>query len=332
MTLALSDSARPTAGVRPFDPARDIGAVTDVIEVAFVDELGPQDRAILRDFRLLQLVAPALWLAARLFPDFDAVFGGFVWVEDGHIVGTVTLTRLGDNGWHWLISNVGVLPSYRGRGIASALMAAAIDQARGRGGRLLTLQVRSQNETAYRLYRRLGFRLMEQTAILERPARPLPPLDAPPIPLRAWKVADADRVLALSQLVVPATYQSLIPLRRSEFRLEGETASEGPLLAWLRGQQTYCLAVPDGEEFAALARLKARTRGGMHQMELSVHPAWRGRLEPSLLAQTMGILARHGQRPTLAEIRPSEEGVLRALGEMEFKHLYTLDRLGLTLT
>lgn len=332
MTLALSDGARQVSnGVRPFDPGRDVGAVADVIEIAFVDELGPNDRGVLRDFRLMQLAAPFLWLASRSVPDFDAVFGGFVWAEGGRIVGTVSLTRLGETGAHWLISNVGVLPEYRGRGIARALMEAAIGAVRRKGGRLITLQVRSQNERAYRLYRRLGFQLMEQTVVLDRAAGPVPALDAPTIPLRLWTTADADRTLDLTQAVVPDTYQALLPLRRAEFRFDTGGGPGHPVAEWLRGSTTYRLAVPDGDEFAAMVTLKARRRGGPHHIEMSVRPRWRGQLERSLVAQTMGIAARYGQRTMTAHLRPDEAAVIATLQEIGFRPMYTLDRLGLRL-
>lgn len=333
MTLALSDSPRqPGAGVRSFDPGRDIGAVADVIEVAFVDELGPNDRGVLRDFRLLRLTAPLLWLASRSLPEFDTVFGGFVWTEGGRIVGTVSLTRLGEGGSHWLISNVGVLPEYRGRGIAHQLMDAAITSVRRKGGRLITLQVRSQNETAYRLYRRLGFQLLEETAMLERPPLPLPHLAAPSIPLRPWTPADADRALGLAQAVVPVAYQALLPLRRADFRFDTTGGPSNLAVEWLRGATTYRLAVPDGEEFAALVTLKARRRGGPHQIEMSIRPCWRGQLEPSLVAQMMAILGRYGRRAMTADIRSDETALMGALQEIGFRHAYTLDRLGLRLT
>lgn len=332
MTLALSDGARqPVSGVRPFDPGRDIGAVADVIEIAFVDELGPNDRGVLRDFRLMQLASPFLWLASRSVPDFDTVFGGFVWTEDGRIVGTVSLTRLGETGAHWLISNVGVLPEYRGRGVARSLMDAAIDTARRKGGRVITLQVRSQNERAYRLYRRLGFQLMEQTVVLDRVAGKVPSLVAPTIPLRPWTPADADRALDLAQVVVPPSYQALLPLRRAEFRFDTGGEPRNPLVEWLRGVTTYRLAVPDGDEFAALVTLKARRRGGPHQLEMSVRPRWRGQVERSLVAQTLSILARYGQRNMTADIRPDEAAAIAVLQEIGFRPMYTLDRLGLRL-
>jgi ribosomal protein S18 acetylase RimI-like enzyme len=55
------------------------------------------------------------------------------------------------------VSDVAVAPGGEGRGVGRALMAAGEEWARGRGYRLLTLNVFARNERARRLYERLGF-------------------------------------------------------------------------------------------------------------------------------------------------------------------------------
>ncbi|SFL73400.1 GNAT family N-acetyltransferase [Geodermatophilus ruber] len=56
------------------------------------------------------------------------------------------------------LGQIGVLPAARGRGVASAAIAAALRAAAGHGCRTVGLQVDSENATgAPRLYRRLGF-------------------------------------------------------------------------------------------------------------------------------------------------------------------------------
>jgi ribosomal protein S18 acetylase RimI-like enzyme len=55
------------------------------------------------------------------------------------------------------VHDLAVLPVYRGRGIATALLAAVETEARRRGCCKLTLEVREDNPKAEELYRRLGF-------------------------------------------------------------------------------------------------------------------------------------------------------------------------------
>jgi ribosomal protein S18 acetylase RimI-like enzyme len=55
------------------------------------------------------------------------------------------------------IHDLAVLPSHRGRGVATALLAAIEAEARRRGCCKLTLEVREDNPRAEALYRALGF-------------------------------------------------------------------------------------------------------------------------------------------------------------------------------
>ncbi|MDA1183093.1 MAG: ribosomal protein S18-alanine N-acetyltransferase [Acidobacteria bacterium] len=55
------------------------------------------------------------------------------------------------------INNVALRPECRGRGIGSALLRCAIDEAADLGARRTILEVRASNAPARRLYERLGF-------------------------------------------------------------------------------------------------------------------------------------------------------------------------------
>ncbi|HEX7065407.1 MAG TPA: ribosomal protein S18-alanine N-acetyltransferase [Bacillales bacterium] len=55
------------------------------------------------------------------------------------------------------ITNIALLPSFRGKKIGEALLRTAMQYSRMRGGRKMTLEVRVSNEPAQRLYRKLGF-------------------------------------------------------------------------------------------------------------------------------------------------------------------------------
>jgi ribosomal protein S18 acetylase RimI-like enzyme len=56
------------------------------------------------------------------------------------------------------VTNVSVLPAWRGKGLASALMRRSIDHAVGRGCARMELVVDERNAAAVALYARLGFR------------------------------------------------------------------------------------------------------------------------------------------------------------------------------
>ena len=56
------------------------------------------------------------------------------------------------------ITNVAILPAYRGQGAGTRLMAASIEAARARGATAMTLEVRPSNTPALALYHHFGFK------------------------------------------------------------------------------------------------------------------------------------------------------------------------------
>ncbi|MBV9251358.1 MAG: GNAT family N-acetyltransferase [Acetobacteraceae bacterium] len=85
-------------------------------------------------------------------------FVRLVAVLDGKIVGRVGLHRLPGRQSHVGEIGIGVHNDWRGQGVGTALLKAAVDMAdRWLGLRRLQLSVDTENEAAIRLYRRFGF-------------------------------------------------------------------------------------------------------------------------------------------------------------------------------
>ena len=81
-------------------------------------------------------------------------------VLDGAVAGYVRLGRatpLRASDHVVMITGLAVDPAFQRRGVGSALLAGAVDEARARGARRLTLRVLGHNESARRLYERCGF-------------------------------------------------------------------------------------------------------------------------------------------------------------------------------
>jgi RimJ/RimL family protein N-acetyltransferase len=80
--------------------------------------------------------------------------GSIVAVADGRIVGTlhVEVSRFGFGELGMLVDR-----GWRGRGVGSALLRAAVDWARGRGLHKLCLEVFPHNAAAIAMYRKAGF-------------------------------------------------------------------------------------------------------------------------------------------------------------------------------
>lgn len=77
--------------------------------------------------------------------------------EDGKTVGYIGLTVVLDEGY---VTNIAVLPQYRRKGIASALIESCIDIATEKNLSFISLEVRKSNFAAIKLYEKYGFKVM----------------------------------------------------------------------------------------------------------------------------------------------------------------------------
>ena len=146
-------------GIRPLKPSRDLQGVASLIEEAFAQELDQSGRTALQEMRMMGRWGFLLGWLDILSPDVNTHLNGFVWLEEGQIIGNVTVSRHAPGAKHWFISNVAVTKLYRGRGVARALMTAAIEFVKEMQGYEISLQVRRGNTPAIELYKSLGFKI-----------------------------------------------------------------------------------------------------------------------------------------------------------------------------
>ena len=105
--------------------------------------------------QLQSLRGLGLWSLVRLLQALRiAPLRFLVAVEGGRVVGTTLLTFRAQAGY---IAGVATDAPARGRGIATHLMERAHELTRAKGKPWLALDVESENETALRVYRRLGY-------------------------------------------------------------------------------------------------------------------------------------------------------------------------------
>lgn len=141
--------------LRSFDPRRDLAAVADLVELCFAETLDPDGRDYLA--RMRSASSGSSWQRAAQGWTNPAL-GGYVWLEEGSIVGNVSLIPyLKDARRIYLIANVAVHPAYRRRGIARSLTLKAIRHAREHLSPAVWLHVREENRAAIDLYQSEGF-------------------------------------------------------------------------------------------------------------------------------------------------------------------------------
>lgn len=143
------------ANLRPFDVRRDLLAVADLVELCFAPTLDSDGHQYILQLR--QAARAGRWLPGTP-AGMDAPLMGMVWIEDGVLIGNLSLIPQYRGGkTRYLIANVAVHPSHQGRGIARQLTLAALQDVRLRGRHETWLQVDQKNATAIHLYTRAGF-------------------------------------------------------------------------------------------------------------------------------------------------------------------------------
>jgi len=95
------------------------------------------------------------WTESAFYNEFTNPYS-HLWIleEEGAALGYVCVWFIHEDGQ---IVNVVVLPEYRGCGLGKTLIEHVIDEAKTRGIRSLSLEVRRSNQTALALYRNFGF-------------------------------------------------------------------------------------------------------------------------------------------------------------------------------
>lgn len=296
---ALQQGVQAQHGLRMLDPRRDLPQVAELIGEAFAAELEPGGRAALREYQTLGHFGPLITLLGRANDAFQELLGGFVWVENDRVVGNVTIQRQDTYGRRWQIANVAVAPQWRGRGIARALMTAALEWIEERGGSWVILQVRRDNVAAKGLYERLGFESVGSISDwrLSRIPKNMPQvvnaLDLRPLRNREWaKVYDL--VLACT----PALTQWWEPVRPDQFRRQPEQRMSEWFNTLLGRNRMLRLGLDaDNQHLAATVTLNAARWYGEHRLRLRIHPTYWGRLEEPLLHQIMRLLVDYPRFP-----------------------------------
>lgn len=146
--------------IRPVNLSTDLSKLADLIEISFAKTMDSSGRAALHEMRYLSRMGPGVRLISHLNDLALGIGKGFVWEQDGELVGNVSIFRAdwpSEFGPTSIIANVATHPAYQGRGIAQKLMLASLKDIHDRGGRRAILQVEIDNQVARHVYRMVGF-------------------------------------------------------------------------------------------------------------------------------------------------------------------------------
>ena len=158
MTTLTSSLSNSTGKLRAFDASRDLNDDANLVELCFADSLDADGRRYIQQMRSAARNPRYLRWAMNFTENVSMPLAGYVWEENGTVVGNLSIIPLTRGGQRiYLIANVAVEERYRSQGIARALTNAALEDIQRRGSQTVWLQVREGNPSALHLYQTLGF-------------------------------------------------------------------------------------------------------------------------------------------------------------------------------
>ncbi len=327
MVAAVLHKRGVQTGVRPFDPSRDLGAVAELIAIAFGDRLDPAGRASLAEMRRAARWGPLLgWFYWPAWSGLGST-PGFVWVEDGHVVGNVSLRRSVEWGG-FMIGNVAVHPDWQRQGIGRRLIEVALEDIAARGGRWVGLELQADNEAARRLYESLCFREVGRTLYMLRPAG-LPWVGEPPSHplLRRGRSGDSAALVALAYANAGDAQRPLLELRKEDYR----PGWEGTLDHWLEGRRwSWWVIEEDGAIYGAVRALR-ESGGRPDRLEVLISPEHEGRFEAVLAQQGIVSLGSVHKRMVESLLPRPTSPLVAALKAIGFRELRVLIQMRLDL-
>jgi ribosomal protein S18 acetylase RimI-like enzyme len=319
------------SGPRPINLARDIRGVLTLMDAAFGPVRDWSGQRMLGERVIAGYGAP---FSLRLSMLTKGFIPGFVWEEDGRLVGNVSLLESSVPG-RYLIANVAVDPVYRRRGIARGLMHEAVKHICQLGGKRIVLQVEEDNEPAIALYRSLDFSTVGVMKKWETTAARLrfPHVNKDsgarirPVNRGDWRAASRlDAATVDPDLNWPA------PLAPTHFKVGlwhaiGDFLNGRRVETWV---SDAALGASRRKHLTGLATVNSEW-GRPHQVTVRLDPEWRDRVAAPLLVQALGRAKR--LRGGIYRIsHPSDDEVVtELLAGMNFKVRRTLTVMRLHL-
>jgi ribosomal protein S18 acetylase RimI-like enzyme len=320
--------------IRPFDLRHDLDGMVDLVEIAFAEDEARSGANFRAELQSVKRLLPLILFLQRVSKDFQHVMDGFIGEDQGRIVALVNTSTAGARNKRWEIGNVATHPDYRGQGLARQLVSRAVEHARQQGAEACILEVRSDNEPAYNLYRSLGF--VHYDSLINLKLESLPDVQELPFDgyrLRVMKVAEWQARYDLAIRATPAEVQAFLPVNQADFQISPLERLIGPLAERLQRMQIYRWGVEKNDLLEGYTSLTARRAEKVtHRMTMRVAPEARQALTEPMLSLALHTLQDYPRQNLLTSVRKDDQHQLELFKGYGFVETYAMHRLGLKLT
>ncbi|HEY45900.1 MAG: hypothetical protein AMJ88_12010 [Anaerolineae bacterium SM23_ 63] len=293
-----------------------------------------EQESMIDGMKNLKRIWPIIRLAQWLSPNLRDILRGYVWEEDGQMVGFTNTNRQGDTDT-WYISAVGVRPDYRRRGIAQKLVQATNELICEHGGTRTLLDMTDGNVPAYKLYEKLGYEHYSSSGMYT--ITPEEILPEPPLPevyyLEPLDYTDWQTRYELERRATPEPLLKYEPVEKSRYRRTLIARLLRPIVMTAEGYRITDFVIRTNEgKVAAWAWYETRTRAsGVNRINATLdpaHPKLAAYLIDYLLHKTVSLSPGHRVEiivPTWMDV------LIKAVEEAGFKRRLGGLRMGLVL-
>jgi ribosomal protein S18 acetylase RimI-like enzyme len=282
--------------------------------------------------RSLKRIWPLFALLRTFSADARDLIRGFFYEEDGKVVGNISCQRRGEA---WYISDVVVLPEFRGKGFARKLVEACVEDIRARGGKQVSLDVVSGNLPVIELYRSAGFHDYTSLAFYEMKSyHPLLAVGTDDCRVEEIKGDSWKLRYEFWKRVTPAGVQEFAPVTESSFRRSAFTRAFNNLWRWMSGEkfQVYALLRGRGRHVLGVATVTKRTKeGGINILEIGLDETNSSKAEYFLTEILWRIYSDHKSPLTEFELPAWQAGLRRACIGLDIKPKYETISMGMKL-
>lgn len=328
MVITVPSQERQSNGPRPINLNKDIPQVLELLELVFGASVDVDGRQLLAGNGYFGQPA-FIW---RLSPAASRLALGYVWEEDGRIIGNATVLTTETAG-RYLVVNVAVHPGYRRQGIARALMQMIANLVRTRNGREILLQVVKENVAARELYRSLAYTVIGSMVTWYAPASRLRLIDP---------VTDGSGSGPFIRELRSQEWQAAYRLDRMSLHPDLNWPKALPPDAYKKGLWRTVVNFLNGRQIETWVTMNSQNQlvglgsivsewGRSHQAIIRVHPTRYGQLERPLLAKLIRRFHYLPRRNVRIDHPDDDEVMNELLAEANFQPRRTLTHMRLDI-